>query len=180
MKISIFHFFLLVISKCFAQNIPPFVYDGDDRIVYEQEMDCENLSKEQMYNQALTWIADTFESSKYVIEKQAETSGSIIGSAKRSFSFPSGVTTAYYEVNFYFQLDVKDQQLTYRLADLTAIRSGNTTETPIEDIVEYAKGSKSSVGFPKDYAVALLSAGNEVIEEMLGSLADSVCPDADL
>lgn len=174
MKISIFAFFILTISKCFAQNIPPFVYDGDT-IVYEQELDCESLSKAQKYSKALVWITDTFESSKYVIEQQMEPSGSIVGKGTRGFSFPSGVTTAYYDAKFTFQIDVKDQQLTYRLYNFTAVRSGNTTETPIEEIVEYAKGSKSAEDFPKDYAVALLSAGNEVIEEMLGSLEESVC-----
>jgi hypothetical protein len=71
------------------------------------------LSKSEIFNKTLQWMATSFNSSKHVIELQDSGTGVIIGNAEVDVSWQC-VT---FEMHFKLRIDVKDQKYRFSSSD---------------------------------------------------------------
>lgn len=63
-----------------------------------------NLTKEQIFDKSILWIAENFKSAKSVLEIQDKTNGKIIGNS--NFDIPYLMSSA--TINFTISIDIKD------------------------------------------------------------------------
>lgn len=126
MKKLIFITFLINTTIIYAQkkdtiglNLPII----NDRLVYEQVIDVPDKTKSQLFSNAKVWMANTFVSSKDVIQSEDKEAGNIIGKGFTKVYFKSMVTI---ERNDYFtiQIDVKDNKYRYKIHDITVTSDG--------------------------------------------------------
>lgn len=95
----------------------------NDRLVYEQVVDVPDKSKNQLFSNAKVWMANTFVSSKDVIQSEDKEAGDIIGKGFTKVYFKSIVTI---ERNDYFtiQIDVKDNKYRCKIHDIIITSNG--------------------------------------------------------
>jgi hypothetical protein len=82
------------------------------------------LSKSDIYNKCLQWMAKTFVSSKHVIELQDSAQGVIIGNGIVEASWQA----MSFVINFTLRIDIKDQK--YRFKSFNYIAHYGNTSNP--------------------------------------------------
>ncbi len=105
-------FFILVACLffigCAGMQIAP-----EREMSYQKTYDIPNMSKSAIYDKALFWMAETFVSSKRVIELKDKENGKIIGNGITSIHAGLGV---YSDYGYTMIIDTKDNRvkLTYK------------------------------------------------------------------
>lgn len=92
---------------------PPQATDLDKRTENVVEI---NLSKSEIYNKCLQWMATTFVSSKQVIELQDSSQGVIIGNGIVNVYWQVGT----FEMHFKIRIDIKEQKYRFSSFDYAA------------------------------------------------------------
>ena len=72
-----------------------------------------NLSKSEIFNKTLQWMATSFNSSKHVIELQDSGTGVIIGNAEVDVPWQSGT----FEMHFKLRINVKEHKYRFSSSD---------------------------------------------------------------
>lgn len=89
----------------------------------ENIIDVPGLSKDHIYNGTKIWIADTFRSTKAVIESDDKDAGLLIG--KGIISYPcNGIEclgTGDYKISFTMRIDIKDQKFRITYSNINFI-----------------------------------------------------------
>jgi hypothetical protein len=102
-------------------TLPPQATEIDKKT--ENVIDIK-LSKPEIYNKCLQWMATTFVSSKHVIELQDSAQGIIIGNGIVVTSWQSMT----FDINFTLRIDIKDQK--YRFKSFNYIAHYGNTSNP--------------------------------------------------
>lgn len=115
-------FFLLSFMLSFGQKETPKlpIDSNTNKITYSEIINVDSLiSKQELYSRAREWFAETYNSSKEVVQMEDKESGKIIGKA---------ITQVYYKmfgtdhphgyINYTISISVKDGKYKYEITDL--------------------------------------------------------------
>lgn len=110
----------------------------DGVIIYEITKEVPNVPKNTIYASSKKWIADSFKSSKAVIQSEDISSGQIIGKATTYAQYikPGAIFGVGMTISLSFQIDCRDNKYRIRFYDLgkyeaTGMLAG--TSTPMEE-----------------------------------------------
>lgn len=113
---------VIILSAQFIScTLPPQATEVDKKT--EDVVDVK-LSKSEIFNKCLQWMATTFVSSKHVIELQDSAQGVIIGNGIVDASWQS----MSFVINFTLRIDIKDQK--YRFKSFNYIAHYGNTSNP--------------------------------------------------
>jgi Domain of unknown function (DUF4468) with TBP-like fold len=108
-------------TQFIACTLPPQATEMDKKTEDVIEV---KLTKAEIYNKCLQWMATTFVSSKHVIELQDSAQGVIIGNGIVDASWQSMA----FVINFTLRIDIKDQK--YRFKSFNYIAHYGNTSNP--------------------------------------------------
>lgn len=122
----------------------------EGKVVYEKIAELTGINKEEIYSGAKKWLADSFKSSKNVIQSENETTGQIIGKGTTSIydTENSGIFVSFISLKFSIQIDCKDSKYRMRFYDLQKHSDASglyvpETNMPIEEFDKITKGKKA-------------------------------------
>lgn len=156
MKIIVTTILLFITYNVFSQDLPL----KDDKIVYEEVIEANSLTKKQLFGASKQFVAKTFKSAKQVIQAEDSDTGLLIGKGITYIKEPSSVGILYDRrsvvagrIGFTMQFDNKDGKCRVRIYDIHTDNQGNIylQDLPIESILfKIAKDANSSTGKRKD------------------------------
>ena len=114
MKYFLLFLFLITVKISFCQS--------DTTLTYTDIVQVEGINKQSLYERARSWANDVFKSSKDVIQINDKEIGEIAGKAtfNASFSWNAlGKRTATTDIDFKFEIIVKEGKYKYVFTDLT-------------------------------------------------------------
>jgi predicted ATP-dependent protease len=115
-----------VISGCASMPKTVPVEERQLQRVY----DVPNLSKDQIYSKTLSWMAETYNSSKHVIELQDKESGRIVGNAITTFNSWIGIPLSY---RYTISVDTKDNKIRVQFRDFISVdQEGQSAQNDYE------------------------------------------------
>ena len=95
----------------------PLASEGQMKYEYVEMFD--GLTKEQIFDNALRWIAQNFNSSKAVVDFQDKINGTIVAKGGLPGAFSSGLYSG--TINFTLTLDAKDGKARFRYTQVHSI-----------------------------------------------------------
>lgn len=101
---------------------PAFTYEAIEQT---------NASQSDIYDRAVVWVAETFKSSKEILQFQDKQIGKIIGNGTVSLKVGSGFMAANVPCTFKMKIDIKDKK--YRVTFSDVMLTFNTGPLPIEE-----------------------------------------------
>lgn len=114
----------------------------DNQVCYTDVIKAEGISKEELYNRALSWFAVAFKSAKDVIQMQDRESGKIIG--KGSFLCPLGALLPALEMKMTVTIMVKEGRYKYVINSFIryySVSMGNLSSDGEQTIFEMFEGA---------------------------------------
>ncbi len=104
---------------------------------HEQTYDVPGLNKDQLFDKTLAWMAETFVSSKAVIELKDKENGKIIGNGVTSIF--NGLIT--FDVSYTLIIDIKNNKIRMTFKNLQAKDIGPITTKLVMDkcLIEFQK-----------------------------------------
>ena len=118
MKKILLAIFAISLFSCTAQAYMGAKLDKpltDEELKTTKIFEYDNLNKEQIFNLSLQWMAETFVSSKSVIEYQDIESGKIIGNGKIHYNIQETAITLPVEIPCYFNLSISCKENRLRI-----------------------------------------------------------------
>ncbi|WP_312363974.1 DUF4468 domain-containing protein [Sphingobacterium sp.] len=156
MKSIITTVLLFFCYNVFSQDLPL----KDDKVVYEQIIEADSLTKIQLFGASKQFVAKAFKNAKQVIQAEDSNTGLLIGKGITYIKEPSSIGMLYDRrsvfagrVGFTMQFDNKDGKCRVRIFDIHTDNSGNLylDDLRVEDVLfKMAKDANSSTGKRKE------------------------------
>jgi hypothetical protein len=124
---------------------------ADKGTVIESVTEMPGYGKEQIYTGTKTWIAETFQSAKAVIENDDKDAGTIIGNASVEFPCVGNIFSCAGKsdkrLQFTLRVDMKDQKFKVTLSNMTSFYpTGENMALWKHDIDEAARPALAKLG----------------------------------
>ena len=157
---------VLLTCKVYCQDeLNPPLIDG---VVTYSETINSDLNKEQLYGNLKAWIASNLSSNKVDVDLDDIVNGKVIVRFELTRSFESLTMTRSSDLQYYLQVDVKDQKYRYILKLIDHYHKQTAQTVP--ELIEIANGRKKTITNTRAYAkkqVQLISdTSNEIIESL--------------
>lgn len=144
----IFNLLPLLLIGC-ASTFEPLPKDQSQLIIIQEIPD---LSKNEIYDKTLLWVASKFVDSKEVLEIQDKENGLIVGKGIAMFSLSKSITAP---TRFTMKIDIKDGR--YRIKFNNLIWISETGNRPLST-VGYKQYNDEVFNYLKTFAESLKSA----------------------
>lgn len=93
---------------------PMVIQEKDGAVFYEEVVQVDGATQEELYNRAKIWFAETFRSAKEVIQLDNKEEGKIIGKGVSSFIVNAG-TAIESDIPLYFTIDLQMKDGRYKI-----------------------------------------------------------------
>jgi len=126
---------VFLIAFIFISCAPQLTSIPTSERIYQNVVEVD-LSSEDIYNKTLTWMAESFRSSKEVIEYKDIVEGKIIGNTIISVNFSEGIMPLYRDVRVTIIIEIKENKFRFTaknfILDDMIFMNSHLPETPVE------------------------------------------------
>ncbi len=167
-------------SEIVNNNIFPL--DENGKITYSEVVDANNITSDELFLRAHTWVANRFKSANNVIQLNDKEAGRLIGKGNLDAGIPksnSGIIKSGILVFVYFTVDiqVKEGKYKYSFTDLHCISAGTEAVYDLMSsrVIKNAVWQKS---LDKDWYEVKLDINNKM-EALVDSLKEAMNKSSD-
>ena len=171
MKKILFVFMLLFLSnKIYCQDPlnPPLI---DGFVTYTETVPTK-LSKNELYGNMITWIANILPSDKTSIDLDDKVNGKFIVRFELTRSFQSAIMTRYADLKYFLQVDIKDQEYRYVLKLLE--HHHKPTSESVPELIEIANGRMETNTNTRPYASKQVTFISKISNGLIESLKENI------